>query len=129
MNRRKSQPLTARETEIMKVLWDRGTATADEVRTSLSDSPHDSTVRTLLRVLEKKGHVRRDARGRVHRYRPSLPQVAAQRGAVRNLLARFFGGSGEALVLRLLEDEQLTPKQLDKLRNALKQVCNEKNDD
>lgn len=102
----------------MEVLWDRGAATAEQVRAALPDRPHDSTVRTLLRTLEAKGYVVRDDRGTAYTYRAAVDRSGAQRRALRDLLERLFGGSAEALVLRLIEDEQLTPAQLDEIRRA-----------
>jgi predicted transcriptional regulator len=112
----REKTLTARESQIMAILWRRGEAMADEIRRDLSDAPHDSTVRTLLRVLEGKGHVRHAKRGKAFVYRPALKRTSAQRQAIVRLVKQFFGGSPEALVLRLLEDEQITPQQLDELR-------------
>ena len=111
------QVLTEREAQFMQVLWDRGAATAEQVRLALPHTLHDSTVRTVLRVLERKGQVRHRQRGRTYVYRPVRGRGHAERSAVRSLLERFFGGSAEALMLRLIEDEHLTPQQLDELRN------------
>jgi predicted transcriptional regulator len=108
--------LTPRESQIMAVLWKRGEARADEIRRELADEPHDSTVRTLLRVLESKGYVKHVKRGKAFVYRAAVHQAKAQRQAILRLVKQFFGGSPEALVLRLLEDEQLTPEQLEELR-------------
>jgi BlaI family transcriptional regulator, penicillinase repressor len=116
--RRGSEVLTDREAQIMDVLWRLGAATAEQVRGALPGAPHDSTVRTLLRVLEAKGQVAHEVRGRAYVYRAAVPRARAQQKAVRSLLGRFFGGSAEALVLRLIEDEQLTPEQLEALRHA-----------
>jgi len=118
MVRPRSETLTQRETQIMEVLWDRGEATADEIRKALPDDPHDSTVRTLLRVLKSKGYVTHRARGKAYIYCPAVERAQVERRAVSSVLKRFFGGSPEALVLRLIEDEQLTPDQLDELRRA-----------
>ncbi len=118
MVRPTSETLTQRETQIMEVLWDRGEATADEIRKALPDDPHDSTVRTLLRVLKSKGYVTHRAQGKAYIYCPAVERAQVERRAVRSMLKRFFGGSPEALVLRLIEDEQLTPEQLDELRRA-----------
>lgn len=112
-----NQVLTEREAQFMQVLWDRGAVTAEQVRLALPRKLHDSTVRTVLRVLERKGQVRHRKRGRTYVYRPVRARSHAERSAVRSLLERFFGGSAEALMLRLIEDEHLTPKQLDELRN------------
>ena len=115
--------LTARESQIMAVLWTRGEAMADEIRRDLADEPHDSTVRTLLRVLERKGYVRHIKRGKAFVYRPAVKQAKAQRQALVRLAKQFFGGSPEALVLRLLEDEQITLEQLDELRQQERADC------
>src|SRR5688500_5897611 len=112
--------LTPRESQIMAVLWQCSEATAEEIRAALPDDLHDSTIRTLLRVLEGKGYVRHAARGKAFIYRAAVKQDRAQRQAIRRLLKQFFGGSPEALVLRLLEDEEITREQLDELRRAEK---------
>jgi predicted transcriptional regulator len=119
MPRARSDALTAREAQIMDVLWTFGPSSAEQVREALPDRPHDSTVRTLLRVLEAKGHVRRDDRGTAYTFRATVDRAGAQRTAVRGLLSRFFGGSAEALLLRLVEDEQITAAQLEEIRNSL----------
>jgi BlaI family transcriptional regulator, penicillinase repressor len=118
MARPVSDSLTEREAQIMEILWARGDATAETVRQALPDEPHDSTVRTLLRVLKDKGYVRVKGRQPVT-YLPRVSREQAQSKAAKSLLARLFGGAAEALVLRLLEDEQLTPKQIDHLRTTL----------
>lgn len=113
-----SETLTEREAQIMDVLWTLAEATAEQVREALPDEPHDSTVRTLLRVLESKGYVGHESRGKAFVYRASLPREKAQRHAVRSLLSRFFGGSAEHLVLSLIEDERITPEQLEEIRHS-----------
>ncbi len=118
MPRPPSETLTEREAQIMDVLWRLGDGTAEQVREGLPDQPHDSTVRTLLRALESKGYVAHDDRGKAYTYRALVSRAKAQRTAVRSLLARFFGGSAEDLVLRLLADERITPKQLDEIRQS-----------
>lgn len=113
-----AKALTEREAEIMGVVWGLGEATADQVRMGLADQPHDSTVRTLLRVLVAKGYLAQEMRGKAYVYRAAVAKANAQRKAVGDLLARFFGGSAEGLVLRLIEDERLTPERLDEIRRA-----------
>src|SRR5579871_2994540 len=102
----------------MDVLWRRGEALADEVREDLPGRPHDSTVRTLLRILETKGFVEHETRGKSYVYRPAIERAQAQRSALKNFLGRLFGGSAEDLVLRLVDDEVLTPQQLEQIRKA-----------
>lgn len=119
MARPGSETLTPREAQIMEVLWDSGSATADQIRSALPGEPHDSTIRTLLRVLEEKGYVRHTAKGKAYVYAPTIKRASAERKALRSIVQRFFGGSAEALVMRLIEDDQLTPDQLDQLRKQL----------
>jgi predicted transcriptional regulator len=117
--RSRSEALTEREAQVMDVLWRLGPATAEQVREALPGRPHDSTVRTLLRVLEGKGHVARDDRGTAYTFRATVDRARAQLTAIRGLLNRFFGGSAEDLVLRLVEDEVITPEQLEEIRQSL----------
>lgn len=116
MPRPRSETLTERESQIMAVLWQEGACTAEQIRAGLPVDLHDSTVRTLLRVLEGKGYVRHSIRGKAYVYKAVMQQASAERKALRTLLKRFFGGSAESLVLRLIEDEQLSPGQLEQLR-------------
>lgn len=122
MPRPPSESLTEREAQIMDALWRLSTATAEQVREQLPDEPHDSTVRTLLRVLEAKGFVKHETRGKTFVYRAAAQREHVQRTALRSFLARLFGGSAEDLVLRLLEDEQITPDQLAELRRAKRET-------
>jgi BlaI family penicillinase repressor len=114
MARPPSSLLTDREAAIMDVLWTRGQATADEIRAALPDEPHDSSVRTLLRILQRKRYLK-IRKQKPYLYVPAIERDRVQQDAAKNLLARFFGGSAESLVLRLLENESLTPEQLDEL--------------
>src|SRR5689334_4999937 len=118
MARPPAETLTPREAQLMDAIWRLGEATAEQVRESLPEPLHDSSVRTLLRVLETKGYLLHEIRGKAYVYRASVGRTKAQRHALRSLLARFFGGSAEDLVLRLIEDERITPEQLDALRRA-----------
>ena len=118
MARGRSETLTAREAEIMDVVWRLGAATAEQIREGLEDRLHDSTIRTLLRILESKGFLAHEARGKAYVYRAAVERERAQGLALRTMLARFFRGSAEDLVLRLIEDEQITPEQLDELRRG-----------
>jgi predicted transcriptional regulator len=118
MARPVSELLTDRESQLMEVLWTAGPSTAEAVRTALADRSHDSTVRTMLRVLKRKGYVR--IRGRQPAvYEAAVPRAKVQGSAATNLLARFFGGSAEELVMRLVEDENLTPAELARLGKKL----------
>lgn len=118
MARTASKTLTGREAEIMDVLWRMGEATADQIRGELSGDPHDSTVRTLLRVLETKKYVKHVEFGKAYLYKPAAERTKAQKAAISGVLKQFFEGSAEQLVLRLIEDEHITPEQLEQLRKS-----------
>jgi BlaI family transcriptional regulator, penicillinase repressor len=118
MARPPSQTLTGRETQVMEAVWRLGEATAEQVREAMPDPLHDSSVRTLLRTLDSKGYLRHEARGKAYVYSAKVGRVKAQGKVLRDVLACFFGGSAEDLVLRLLEEDHLTPEQLDELRRG-----------
>jgi predicted transcriptional regulator len=101
-----AQPLHAmlsrRERQIMDILYRRGRATAAEVMDDLSGNPAYSTVRTQLRVLESKGHVRHEEEGLRFVYVPAVPRRAVRTPALRHLVDTFFDGSTEKVVAALL---------------------------
>ena len=97
--------LTRRERQIMDILFRRGRATAAEVREDLPGSPADSTVRTQLRVLEAKGHVRHEDDGIRFVYMAAVRRQAARRSALRHVIETFFDGSVERVVGALLGGE------------------------
>jgi predicted transcriptional regulator len=94
--------LSRRERQIMDVLFRLGRATAEEVLRALPGSPTSSTVRTQLRVLEAKGHVRHDEVGRRFVYMPVTPRAQVRRSALRHVMETFFDGSAENVVAALV---------------------------
>src|SRR6187399_1240070 len=119
MSSRSPRPaaLTKRERQIMDVLYRLGRATASEVQKELPGDPHDSTVRTQLRVLEEKGHVIHEAHGLRFVYTPAVPRHSARRSALRHLVSTFFDGSAEQVVAALLgaEGSKLSDEELDRI--------------
>jgi predicted transcriptional regulator len=97
--------LTRRERHIMNILFRLGRATAEEVMHELSGNPSYSTVRTQLRVLEQKGHVRHEEHGRRFVYMPVLRRQTARKSALRHVVDTFFDGSVEKVVAALLGGE------------------------
>lgn len=118
MPRKRSATLTEAEQRLMEILWDQGRATVAQVREALpkKNRPAFNTVQTLLRILEQKGIVRHEAVGHAFVYSPLVERVDASRAAVKNLLMRFFDNSAALLTVRLLEDEQLSEQELERLR-------------
>ncbi len=96
--------LGERELDIMAVLWETGAGTVGEVRERLPVPLAYTTVLTILRNLEAKGYLSHTVDGRAHRYRPRIAQRAAQRSALKRMLSRFFSGSPELLLARLVAD-------------------------
>ncbi len=89
--------LSDRELTIMHVLWREGPKTAQQIQRALSGRLDNSTVRTFLRILERKGHVTHAKRGRAFVFEPTTTRDQAVRLAVDRLLKQFFDGSREAL--------------------------------
>ena len=97
--------LTRRERHIMDILFRLGRATAEEVMGELSGNPSYSTVRTQLRVLEQKGHVRHEEAGRRFVYMPAVRRQSVRKSALRHVVDTFFDGSVEKVVAALLGGE------------------------
>ena len=109
--------LTRRERQIMDVLFRRGRATAAEVMEDLPGSPSYSTVRTQLRVLEEKGHVRHEEEGVRYVYTAVAKRHTARKSALKHLVDTFFDGSAESAVVALLQmtDSQLSTTDFERL--------------
>ena len=109
--------LSRRERQIMDILFRLGRAAASVVREELPGDPSLSTVRTQLRILEEKGHVRHKEEGLRYVYRPVTPRRTARRSSLRHLVETFFDGSAEQAVAALLggEARHLTEPELDRI--------------
>ena len=109
--------LSKRERQIMDVLYKLTRATAAEIRQRLEGAPTDSTVRTQLRVLESKGHVRHEEHGLRYIYVPTVPRHSARRSALRHLVDTFFDGSAASAVAALVGGEaaRVSDEELDRI--------------
>jgi predicted transcriptional regulator len=125
MGRKKSPNLTEAELRLMDVLWRKGRATVADIAEELPKQLGlaYNTVLTTMRILEAKGYARHDKpkQGRAFIYRPVISRDQASRSAVRHLLGRFFGNSTEALVLNLLQAEELNEQERKRIRTLLKE--------
>lgn len=110
---------TAREMDIMSVLWDLEAATVPEVRERLADDLAYNTVLSMLRVLEAKGMVGHRKDGRAHRYHPLVEREEAGRVVLGRLRDKIFKGSGELLMTHLVAEEPLSPGAVRRLRQQL----------
>jgi predicted transcriptional regulator len=117
---KKSLPiLTPAESEVMRVLWARGSASVHDVVGSLLRPVAYNTALTVLRVLEQKGYVAHEpnpesARG--YLYRATIPQGPVRINHARDLVERLFGGRADELVSGLIESERLSRNELEALR-------------
>jgi len=113
--------LARRERLIMDILYRRGRATAAEVMEDLPGEPSYSTVRTQLRVLEGKRHVRHEEDGVRFVYMPAVARHAARKSALRHLVETFFDGSPEKAVAALLggEGSRLSEEQLQRIADMI----------
>jgi len=110
---------TDREADIMAVLWRRGPSTVAEVREELHDELAYTTVLTILRTLEEKGHVGHRGEGKAHRYFPLVERRVAGRSALTRLIETVFNGSPELLLTQLVSDRELTEEQLKRIRRLM----------
>ena len=119
--------LTKRERLIMDVLYRLGRATAADVLAALPGAPHYSTVRTQLRVLEEKGHVRHESDGLRYVYVPTLARHTARKAALRHVVDTFFDGSAAGAVTALLGRDagRLSDAELDRIEALLKSARRE----
>ena len=101
----------------MDILHRRGRATAHEVMAELADPPSYSAVRTFLRLLEERGHVRHEQDGPRYIYMPTIARREAQRSALAHLVETFFDGSVEEAVATLVESSKrkLSTQELDRI--------------
>ncbi len=127
MARRRMAQLSRRERQIMDVIYQRGRASAAEVREALPDPPSYSAVRTLLTILEGKGLLKHAQEGPRYVYQPTERRDRAGRSALRQVLTTFYGGSLGKAVAALLDssDTDLTPEELDRLSQLIEEARKE----
>jgi predicted transcriptional regulator len=118
---RKSITLTEAELRLMKVLWERGESAVAELVAAVSDERPlaYTSVLTTVRILENKGYVRHRQEGRAFLYSPCIDEFEASKSEVRHVLQRFFGNSRERLLLSLLGDDDVSPEELKRLKEAV----------
>jgi predicted transcriptional regulator len=119
--------LSRRERQIMDILYQRGKASASEVREAMEAAPGYSAVRAMLRVLEEKGHVKHQAEGLKYVYVPVVARDKAKRSAVKHVMETFFNGSAEQIVAALLDvsSTRLTREELDRMSEMIEQAKRE----
>jgi predicted transcriptional regulator len=118
---KRSITLTQAELRLMKILWNRGESTVAEMVTATASEGElaYTSVLTTIRILETKGYVGHRQDGRAFLYNCTVGQVEASRSEVRHVLQRFFGNSRERLLLSLLGDDEISPDELKRLKEAI----------
>jgi predicted transcriptional regulator len=118
--------LSRREREIMDVLFSLTEATAEDIRSRLTDPPSYSAVRAMLARLETKGHIRHREDGLRYVYAPTVSRTAARRDALKQYVGTFFGGSLGTMVTSLVRQESWTDEELDALQAEIERARKEK---
>lgn len=119
MPRKKATMLTNAEHRIMEVIWARGSATVAEVVEALDGKDAYTTILTLIRILKAKGYLSSRKEGRAFVFKPTVDRDTVARKATHQLLSKFFAGSPSELVLSFLRDEELTPEELDQIKETI----------
>jgi predicted transcriptional regulator len=114
--------LTDQELEIMKIVWERGSATVREVYEELLKRRRIAytTVMTMMGILEAKKRLKKSEATRAFVYTPTEPQGKVIGGMVQEFVKRVFNGSAEPLLVHLVENQDISGKQLDEIRELLK---------
>ena len=118
---KKSNTLTEAELRLMKILWRRGESAVNDLVAAMPDGETlaYNSVLTTIRILEQKCYVEHRQEGRAFVYRPCVAEQEASRSEVRHLMSRFFGDSRERLLLSLLGDDEISPDELQRLKDAI----------
>ncbi len=108
----------------MKIVWHKGEATVRDVYETLLERRKIAytTVMTMMRVLEKKGHVKTRRESRAFVYRPTRPERQVVRSMVREFIDRVFNGSAQPLLVHLVEDRRLSPQELEELERLIREA-------
>ena len=119
---KKSNTLTEAELRLMKILWKRGESAVNDLVAAMpkGEALAYNSVLTTIRILEQKGYVEHRQEGRAFVYRPCVAEQEASQSEIRHVLNRFFGNSRERLVLSLLGDETISPDELQRLKDAIR---------
>jgi BlaI family penicillinase repressor len=128
MPQKKNLVLTNGEHRIMEVIWARGSATVADVVEALKGEDAYTTILTLMRILKAKGYLTSRKEGRAFVFVPKVDRDTVARKAVNQLLSKFFAGSPSELVLSFLREEELTPHELDAIKQKIMESSEERHD-
>jgi BlaI family transcriptional regulator, penicillinase repressor len=114
---------TAAESRLLHILWEKGEATVEDVVNAHPEQerPNYKTTQTLLRIMEQKGMITHESRGRVFVFRPLIDRKTIDRRAVQALLSQNFGGSATDLFVNLLEASPVKEEELNELESYIRE--------
>ena len=115
--RRRTSILTEQELEIMKIVWERESATVRDVYEALLERRKVAytTVMTMMKILEQKKYLKRTQADRAYVYRPAQPKRLVVGAMVRDFINRVFNGATEPLLVHLVEEHDLSPEELEEI--------------
>ena len=125
MPRPRKSILTDGETRIMRIIWEKGKSHADEIRETLRSQGirrSDSAIRCTLRILEKKGVITHTVKNRTFIYTPKLTRLQAERDVIQHIINLFYPDSPGSFAWRVLDETELTPEVIQKMREKLREV-------
>ena len=114
---------TPGELRLLRVLWRLGEGSIEDILTAADENPAPNykTVQTLLRIMERKGQIDHVQKGRAFVFRPLIRQNHVHRLSIRDMMKKYFTGSRTELLVELLRDERIPPKQLRELENLIRE--------
>lgn len=124
---KRSNTLTPAELRLMRILWNRGESSVADIAAAAADDGAlaYTSVLTTIRILESKGYVTHRQDGRAFLYTSCVAEHEASRSEVRHVLQRFFGNSRERLLLSLLGDDDISPEEIRRLKEAIAELPDE----
>lgn len=114
------------EREVMQFVWSDGPVTAERVRENLQKPLKESTVRTVLRRLEDKGYVTHTVEGRTFLFSAAEQRSAVAAKAVKRIVDWFCNGSLEEVLVGMVDQKTLEPKQLQALSDRIAKARSER---
>ena len=114
---------TPGELRLLEILWRIGGGTIEDILEAADENPAPNykTVQTLLRIMERKGQVDHSQDGRAFVFRPLIRRRDVHRLSIREMMAKYFTGSRTELLVELLRDERISPKELRELENLIRE--------
>ena len=121
MSKRLQNELSARERQIMEVIYRKKSASVKEVLAEIPNPPSYSAVRAMLNILENKGFLKHEQEGLKYIYAPTIPHKKAMRSAVQSLLKTYFNDSVEDAVAAIvnIHNKDLDEQELARITNLI----------